>query len=762
MGLGSGFGDRLGVQLGVVKSSVFIAKVEVIELAQVPLVHARFRVKWSFKHPTTSSHVEHTLEQADDARRHLAPLNLSRSRSAGGGAGGHTSSGSSSRRSDSPHHHLAATATGYHDSADESSASSARQSREFPTRPLSPPRSPPLGENMRTPNPNRTPTVGSQASFTFSNPFGADSSSTKTTPTSLGAASRHVSASHHHQQSIDEPPSAQVAGSGRRGATVAPSGGSHSAGGSGGGGSTGGGGGGNRAEPKGSTSLISLRSHTATFKREIQCPVAIPLKHLPSSSKYQLQPSPLRLAVRQESPTDAEGSKSEFKTGEVILDLSQFVGSNKTNSTPRRYLLKDCKTNATLRVAVTMEFVGGESGFIAPPLKTGQVSSSSSSIMSTNSVNNKSSTSVNSKRSSTQSGIAMSRTNSSGSISLDSSSTRSLSGKEKRGRGWRPANSAYSSTTSPSLLGANNSAGDNQSAFDIVESLFNRAPRSNSWMQSPEDAMLKKQASTNRGNRVGESETLVFNVHRLNGTLGARPRPQIGRHVSAGPTSSQRPQSLHAPPTASYDYADDRSKSWYKVSPSPTSFTPGGLYSSAPSRPPPPSPANYNTTTTANNASGANSLSSSQSSSPQQRQKLNRRMSSASARSKTLSVRWDDGESPRGGPSQRSSNSSLRNSYIEQGGGASAGEGDDEDDDDGQWETRKTLPEKSNPITAGVAESLEARKGVVGDKSAKIIIERNPDKGRGAKPTVPRPVSGIGKSVKPSDGSAIEWAKSWG
>lgn len=116
-------------------------------------------------------------------------------------------------------------------------------------------------------------------------------------------------------------------------------------------------------EPKGATTLIPLRNHTATFNREIHCPVAIPLRST-SGGRYQLQPSPVKLSIKQEVAGD-DGKKEETKTGQVLLDLSQFVGNGKGEGAPRRYLLRDCKTNATLKVTVKMEFVSGEPNFVA-------------------------------------------------------------------------------------------------------------------------------------------------------------------------------------------------------------------------------------------------------------------------------------------------------------------------------------------------------------------------------------------------------------
>lgn len=119
-----------------------------------------------------------------------------------------------------------------------------------------------------------------------------------------------------------------------------------------------------RVDSRGVSPLVPLRAHTATFNTELHCTVTIPLRSS-TGAQRTLQPSPLRLTIRQESMGDA-GKKEEIKAGEVSLDLSQFVGNGEgASGSPRRYLLKDCKTNATLRVTVTMEWVGGESDYIA-------------------------------------------------------------------------------------------------------------------------------------------------------------------------------------------------------------------------------------------------------------------------------------------------------------------------------------------------------------------------------------------------------------
>ena len=195
----------------------------------------------------------------------------------------------------------------------------------------------------RTPNPDRTPNANHQHS-TFSSPFGSPLGS----PSSFGTGAefpnpRSLEASFDSGEFKQRNRAHAISPDGPLLPHALP-----------------------RAEAKGSTNLVALRNYTATFRREIHCAVAIPLRPSSSTSKYQLQPCPLRLAIRQEILEDG-GKKVEVKTGEVLLDLSQFVNQKGKEGAgvTRRYLLQDCKTNATLRVTVKMHWIAGETAFVA-------------------------------------------------------------------------------------------------------------------------------------------------------------------------------------------------------------------------------------------------------------------------------------------------------------------------------------------------------------------------------------------------------------
>lgn len=314
-----GFVDKL-----LKRESEFNCLIQIHELQQVPLVEATFKVKWKFKVNTTSHGVElegllggltdqpplYSIPSLDD-QQFLHPLG-------------------------SPQ---------FDDSA-------FRRSRDIPDS-TSPTLLSPSVEG-RTPNPERTPTSKQYASFSsLASPVPTLSGNsrgnspyeayfrTKSTDGSSPLISRQTTllrrnlSQHLDTITPDEPEPVLP--------PPLP-----------------------RSEPKGCTPLASLHSYTAAFHRKIYCRVSIPLKPSLSSTKFELQPAPVRLAVRQEMIDAKTGKKEEIKTGEVMLDLSQFVGSSRNPvGVTRRYLLKDSKTNATLRVTVQMEWVGGETHYIA-------------------------------------------------------------------------------------------------------------------------------------------------------------------------------------------------------------------------------------------------------------------------------------------------------------------------------------------------------------------------------------------------------------
>ncbi|GAA6056118.1 hypothetical protein JCM3770_006003 [Rhodotorula araucariae] len=494
----------LADSLGFAKTAIFQATVTLHELNQVPLLNAKFRCKWKFKDATHSSgHASDDTSSGIHAQRAATGFagvteRFLHPRSALAGATSTPNGNERDRsrdarsmsrsRSGSPH--------GIYSSED---------GEDF----RSPNQSPPLSPEARTPGLNRTPGQAGSAAFPFTSPFSGNAETLYATP-SVRTTTYNSGAT---TTSPDGPDSAG-ASSRRRGAgdlSALPS----SAGGVP---ATA-----HRPEPKGTTTFIPLRAHTAVFNREITCPVQISLRQLAGSSKYQLQPSPVRLAIKQEVLGD-DGKREEERLGEIILDLSQFaapVHKGIEDIRPRRYLLQDCKSNAVLRVSVKMEWLEGEKHFVAPPFRTGQIATNAPAakglVSGTNSPAARSSTSLAQKvaastnisstrlsrssytRSTSASTSSMHRSNSTSSAgslsapaasSLASSAGATQGGKSSAGgrrpkRTWHPA-SALSLTASglpsaglaPSLHAPGAGRAADRSAAEIIEGIFNRPPAS--------------------------------------------------------------------------------------------------------------------------------------------------------------------------------------------------------------------------------------------------------------------------------------------
>ncbi|GAA6060061.1 hypothetical protein JCM10212_003022 [Sporobolomyces blumeae] len=478
--------------LGFGKHSTFAAEIKIHELVQVPLRDARFRLKWRAKDATThgvavTQFAESLVQRSDESqplsshiaeagRRLLQPVN-------------HLVDGR--HVSDSGRNEMARSLS----PGGASSSSSATDGFRTPDV-LSPLMSP--TQDSTTPNPNRTPMP---QSIHFNSPFSRTSTQTNDEPspnpsrisrsrTSDGQSNMWSSSTSSTLDDTTSSLNRRRGGGDLLDSPITAS--SH-----------------HRLEPKGSTSFVPLRTHTATFERTIICPVNISARQSSQLHRYVLQPSSFKISIKQEG-IDREGHRQpEEKYGEVNLDLSQFVGKEVK---PRRFLLANCKTNTILRLTVKMEFLEGETHYIAPSMVTGQIMPSpSKSLMSSarNSPSNRSTTSLAtsprktpsslhsgfspslqmSRSASTTSSIASDSTSMyegsrpgsrAGSIKSTTDETRGLGrtgrankvvGPNGRRRIWRPPGSAGGY----SVHGSTNHAGE-RSAADVIESIFNRQP----------------------------------------------------------------------------------------------------------------------------------------------------------------------------------------------------------------------------------------------------------------------------------------------
>ncbi|KDR76955.1 hypothetical protein GALMADRAFT_210142 [Galerina marginata CBS 339.88] len=118
---------------------------------------------------------------------------------------------------------------------------------------------------------------------------------------------------------------------------------------------------------RGMTAFVKLKSHSVIWSHTLE-PI---LKFDVDRENSQVLPNPLKLVVMQRViPDDPQGVPQNARLGAVYLNLAEYINQG---SVERRYLLKESKTNATLKLTIEMEYVSGESHFIPPPLAKGEI-----------------------------------------------------------------------------------------------------------------------------------------------------------------------------------------------------------------------------------------------------------------------------------------------------------------------------------------------------------------------------------------------------
>ncbi|KAF4612966.1 hypothetical protein D9613_010915 [Agrocybe pediades] len=118
---------------------------------------------------------------------------------------------------------------------------------------------------------------------------------------------------------------------------------------------------------RGMTPFLKLKDHSVVWSQTLDTI----LKFDVDRETSQIMPNPLKLVVMQRViPDDPHGSPQNPRLGAVYLNLAEYVGQGPVE---RRYLLKESKTNATLKVTIEMEYISGETHYIPPPLAKGEI-----------------------------------------------------------------------------------------------------------------------------------------------------------------------------------------------------------------------------------------------------------------------------------------------------------------------------------------------------------------------------------------------------
>ncbi|KAF7439807.1 hypothetical protein PC9H_000143 [Pleurotus ostreatus] len=122
------------------------------------------------------------------------------------------------------------------------------------------------------------------------------------------------------------------------------------------------------ASSRGMTTFGQLKEHKVVWDHTVDVVVKMDVER----DTLELLPNELKLEVMQRVIPNDPSAPQNPRLGVLYLNLAQYA-SPSTPSVTRRYLLQKSKTNATLKLTVQLEFVGGERNFVAPPLPKGQI-----------------------------------------------------------------------------------------------------------------------------------------------------------------------------------------------------------------------------------------------------------------------------------------------------------------------------------------------------------------------------------------------------
>ncbi|KAF9452133.1 hypothetical protein P691DRAFT_756733 [Macrolepiota fuliginosa MF-IS2] len=122
---------------------------------------------------------------------------------------------------------------------------------------------------------------------------------------------------------------------------------------------------------RGSTPYLDLKDHSVHWNQQLSTIVRLDVERDSGS----ILPCPFKLVVMQRVKLDPHhdahlASAEPHRLGALHLNLSEYVGHG---SVERRYLLRESKTNATLKLTIELEFISGEQNYVPPPLPKGEI-----------------------------------------------------------------------------------------------------------------------------------------------------------------------------------------------------------------------------------------------------------------------------------------------------------------------------------------------------------------------------------------------------
>ncbi|KAF7330446.1 C2 NT-type domain-containing protein [Mycena venus] len=134
----------------------------------------------------------------------------------------------------------------------------------------------------------------------------------------------------------------------------------------------------------GQTGWLPLKDHSVTWDHPLSAVVQMSIER----DTHRLLPHPFKLTVVQRVIAHDPDAPHNPRLGTVEIDLAEYVDSFPATAASkgvvtRRYLLRDSKTNATLRLSIHVEPVGTPPSFTAPPLPNGEILAGVATLLST-------------------------------------------------------------------------------------------------------------------------------------------------------------------------------------------------------------------------------------------------------------------------------------------------------------------------------------------------------------------------------------------
>ncbi|TFK28293.1 hypothetical protein FA15DRAFT_75915 [Coprinopsis marcescibilis] len=124
---------------------------------------------------------------------------------------------------------------------------------------------------------------------------------------------------------------------------------------------------------RGITPYLPLKEHSIGFNFPLNAILKFDIArgNAQDQKKPNILPNEFKLVVMQRViPDDPDGPPQNPRLGAVYLNMAEYVDKGKVE---RRYLLKESRVNATLKITIEMTHVSGNMEYIAPPLPKAEI-----------------------------------------------------------------------------------------------------------------------------------------------------------------------------------------------------------------------------------------------------------------------------------------------------------------------------------------------------------------------------------------------------